>query len=476
MSRRSGPWDLVVLGAGAAGIVAAKTATGFGARVLLIDERPPGGDCLWTGCVPSKALLAAAESAAGARRAAVLGVHCQVRVDAGDVLAHVRQSIATIAPKDSAATLEREGITVRLGRATLTGPRTVDVDGTPIGFRRAVLAFGARPSLPPVPGLADSGALTSDTIWDLTAFPDQLVVIGGGSIGCELAQGFARLGCQVTVLEAAGRLLSAESQAASRLITAALRADGVEVVTGAAVTAVMDERVQTSRGESYGYDRLLVAVGRSPRTADVGLDSAGVETDGRGFVRVNGQLRTTNPRIWAAGDLTGHPQFTHTAGVHGSIAASNAVLGLRRTADVSLTPRVTFTRPEVAAVGIGPDEAGTASGLRLLSWEHAQVDRAVTDADTLGRTDLVVDRRGRIVGASIVGPRAGESLAEVVLAARTGLKAREVAATTHPYPTYGDAVWNAGISDVQRRLQAPLPRLALTLLVRGRRLLAGRPR
>ena len=474
--RRTRRWDLVVIGAGAAGIVAAKTAATFGASVLLVDEREPGGDCLWTGCVPSKALLAAAAAAANARSATALGVHCgDVRVDFTEVMAHVHRSIDRVAPKDSRPSLEAEGVTVRLGLACFTGTSTMDVSGQTIRFRRAVLATGASPVLPGIAGLGDVAALTSDTVWQLTALPARLVVLGGGSIGCELGQAFARLGSQVTLIDAAARLMPLEDRAAAEILTTALRADGVQVLTGKDVTRV--ERAEgargtvvTASGARLDFDELLLAVGRRPNTHSVGVRDAGIELDPGGFVRVDAHLRTTNPRVWAAGDLTGHPQFTHTAGVHGSIAASNALLGVRRRADTALTPRVTFTSPEVAAVGVSPDSARSDPRLRVLSWPHTDLDRAVTEDDTRGHTELVVDDKGRVLGATIVGPRAGESLAEVVLAARLGLRTRVVASTTHAYPTYSDGVWNTSIADVQQRFATPVARLVTAVLLRVRRL------
>jgi pyruvate/2-oxoglutarate dehydrogenase complex dihydrolipoamide dehydrogenase (E3) component len=250
-------------------------------------------------------------------------------------------------------------------------------------------------------------------------------------------------------------LIPREDPDAAALITTALRADGVNVRTGVAVREVTDGRVLLDGGDQVEFDRLLVAVGRSPRTRDLGLEAAGVHLAERGFIHVDAALRTTNRRIWAAGDLTGHPQFTHTAGVHASLAASNAVLGLRRTAETRVIPRITFTHPEVAGVGISPEDATGRSDLRVLTRPHTHVDRAIAEAETDGYTRLVVDRKSRIVGATIVGPRAGESLAELVLAIREGMTTRDLAATMHAYPTYADGPWNAAIDDVKEQLATP---------------------
>ena len=456
-------WDLLVVGGGTAGIVAAKTAAGFGASVLLVERDRTGGDCLWTGCVPSKALLTAAHAAADARSASRYGVNVSgVAVDFAEVMVHVRRAITTIEPTDSPAALRAAGVHVAHGTAHLTGPQTARVGDSIVGFAQALLASGAAPTIPPIPGLTDASPWTSETIWSLPALPTRLLVLGGGSIGCELGQAFARLGTAVTVVEAAPRLLPREDPDAAALITQTLAADGVTVRTGATVTAVTvisgrapGWRAELADGTEVVFDEVLVAVGRRPRTTGLGLDRAGVAVDGRGFVQVNARLQTANPRIWAAGDLTGHPPFTHTAGVHASLAAGNAVLGLRRTVDVATIPRVTFTQPEVAAVGVSAEQAGPQSGLMVRTIQHAEVDRAITEGHVAGFSRLILDRKGRVVGATIVGPRAGESLPEVVLAARHGLRARDLAAATHAYPTYSDGVWKAGIDHVQHQLHEP---------------------
>ncbi len=449
-------WDLLVVGGGTAGLVAAKTAAGFGASVLLVERDRIGGDCLWTGCVPSKALLSAAHAAHDARSATRYGVRVGgVTVDFPAVMAGVRAAIATIEPTDSPEAMRAAGVSAAHGSASFTSQHTAIVNGHPVRFRQALVATGAAPVIPPIPGLAETGPLTNESVFGLTQLPDRLLVLGGGSIGCELGQAFARLGSRVTIAEAAERLLVREDADAAALLTHALVGDGVEVRVGVAVTAVRANGsgwvAVLADGSEIGFDAVLVAVGRRPRTSAIGLDVANVELDQRGFVQVDARLRTTNPRIWAAGDLTGHPQFTHTAGVHGSLAAGNAVLGLRRRVDVASIPRVTFTQPEVAAVGVSLERARS-SGLTVRTLGHAEVDRAIAEQQTAGFSRLVLDRKGRVVGATIVGPRAGESLPEAVLAVRQGLRARDLAASTHAYPTYGDGLWKAEIAQVQARL------------------------
>ncbi|MGN6333304.1 MAG: dihydrolipoyl dehydrogenase family protein [Motilibacteraceae bacterium] len=468
----TGPWDLLVLGGGTAGMVGAKAAASLGARVLLVERDRTGGDCLWTGCVPSKALLAAASAAADARAAGRLGVRVRdVDIDFAAVMGHVHGAIATIEHDDSPQALKDAGVVVASGSAAFTGPDRAEIDGAPVAFRAALLATGADPLLPPIPGLAGADPLTSETLWALAELPRQLVVLGGGPIGCELGQALARLGAQVTVVDAADRLLSREDPAASDIVAEALRRDGVQLVLGRQAAAVHPDgtagELELDDGSTLLYDRLLVAVGRRPRTTGIGCDVAGVDLGEGGAVIVDRQLRTTNPRIWAAGDVTGPPQFTHTAGVRGSLAATNAVLGLRRSVD-PVVPRVTYTSPEVAAVGVGTGEP-LPEGLSTLRWAHRHADRAVAEDDTDGFTTLVVDRRGRILGATVVGPRAGETLGELTLAVRHGLTTRDLAGTTHAYPTYNDSVWNPAVADVRARLDRPPTRAVLRAGLRLRR-------
>ena len=474
------PWDLLVLGGGTAGLVGATTAAQLGARVALVERDRTGGDCLWTGCVPSKALLAAAAQAAEARRSAERGVVVGTfGVDHDAVLAHVRAAIVTIEPQDSPARLEEHGVTVLRGNARFTGPRLVEVDGVAHPFHRALLATGAAPTLPDLPGLDRAFPLTSETIWDLKVLPRRLVVLGAGTVGCELGQAFARLGSRVTILEAGPRILPQEDPDAAAVVHAALEHDGVRILTHHRALAVEPDGA-TSTGRPAGavlasgptsrvpYDTLLVALGRTPRTAGIGLDAAGVRTGPGGVVQVDRTLRTTNPRIWAAGDLTAHPQLTHLAGVHASVAVANAVLGLRRTAEVDVVPRVTFTDPEIASVGAATWAAG-ATGPRVVTRQHTEVDRAVTEGRTEGFSRLTLGRRGRVLGATLVGPRAGESIAEIALAVRHRLTVADLMASIHAYPTYGDGVWTAAIDEVRRRLTRPAVTRVTAAIVRRRR-------
>ncbi|HSK60900.1 MAG TPA: FAD-dependent oxidoreductase, partial [Actinomycetospora sp.] len=307
------PFDLVVVGGGAAGLVAAKTAAGLGAGVVLVERDRPGGDCLWTGCVPSKALLAAARRAHDMRDAGRVGLRpVTPTVDFAAVMAAVRAAVAALEPPDSPAVLRGAGVEVVSGTARFCGPDALTVDGERVAFRRAVIATGARPVVPDVPGLDPGVVLTSDTVWELEALPDPLLVLGGGAVGCELAQAFARLGARVVLVEAAECLLPVEGPAASAVVAAALVADGVDVRTGTTldrVTTRRDEVVATLRAEGrcseVAAQLVLVAVGRRPDVDGLAPDAAGVAVGDRGEVRVDERLRTAHPRVFAAGDVTG---------------------------------------------------------------------------------------------------------------------------------------------------------------------------
>lgn len=447
-------YDLVVIGGGSAGLTAARTAGRLGARTLLIERDRLGGDCLWTGCVPSKALLHVAAEVRAARRAGAYGLAAASGpADLAAAMAHVKEAIAAIEPHDSAGALHALDIEVACGAAEFTGPRTLTAAEREISFRYALVATGSTPSLVPVPGLAEADPLTSDTVWDLSELPGRLVVLGGGPIGCELGQAFARLGSQVTLVEALDRLLPREEPRASEVVRESLEADGVTVLTGYRAEKVADG-VLHGPGAPIPYDRLLAVTGRRANTAGLGLEAAGVRLDEHGQIVTDGRLRTTSPRIYAAGDVTGKSAFTHLGGVQGGAVAVEALLGVRRGIDYEAVPGVTYTDPEVARVGLTADEvrARYGDGVRVRTLDHDRVDRAVADGRTEGFTTLVLGPRGKIVGATVVAPRAGETIAHLAAAVRLGWTPAQYAKTVHPYPTYADGPWHAALLDVYARL------------------------
>ncbi|MDE2196779.1 MAG: FAD-dependent oxidoreductase [Gammaproteobacteria bacterium] len=468
--------DLVVIGAGAAGLVATYTAAAAGARVTLVERHRMGGDCLNTGCVPSKALLHAARISHEVRTAGRVGVHAgEPRVDFAAVMAHVRRAISAIEPNDSAERYTQLGAEVIRGQARLVDAHTLEVDGGRLATRSLVLATGAEPVMPALPGLGAAHWVTSDSVWSLTELPRRLVVLGGGAVGCELAQAFARLGSAVTLVELAERLLPREIPVAGELLAAAFAAEGLQLFTGwrarqvehgrdGAVLVVADAQGSERR---LPFDVLLLALGRQPRTGEMGLEMAAVARDARGFIRTDARLRTSVRNIYACGDITGHQQFTHVAGQQGWCAAMNALfrpLARFRWA-AGPVPRVTYTDPEIASVeaagvSITPD-------LETVVVPLSEVDRAVVEGRTRGFAALRVDRRGRLRSATLAAPGAGELLAELTLAMRHGLRLADVLATIHAYPTYAEINRRAAAQWRQRHLSGsikPLARAVLGLL------------
>ncbi len=432
--------DLVVVGGGAGGLAAARAAARHGAHVLLIQRGPLGGDCTFTGCVPSKALIEAARRREPFDRA----------------IAAARAAVEVVAATETDEVLRGEGVDVLHGWAAFRQPGVLDVDGTVIHAAKVILATGARPAIPPIDGLGEIDYLTNETVWDLDALPTSLAVLGGGAVGCELAQAFARLGSTVTVIEGLDRILPREDPDASAVITDALRADGVAVCTGQSVRRVeaLDRkgavRVELADGSNLEADRLLVAVGRAGSIDGLGLDAAGIAT-ARGFVTTDDTLATTAKGVWAVGDVTGRLQFTHAADEMGRIAAANALgRSSRRRFRADAVPWVTFTDPEVAQVGITEADAA-AQGGRVAYLPMSEVDRAIAAQETLGFVKLIAGPRrllrnaggGRVLGATIVASRAGEMIHEPALAMRTGMFTGRLAQTVHAYPTWSVAVRQA---------------------------------
>jgi len=455
-------YHLVVLGGGTAGLVAAAGAAGLGARVALVEKHLLGGDCLNYGCVPSKALIRSARVAAEVRDAARFGVRVSgdVHVDFALIMERMRRLRAELSPNDSASRFRGLGVDVFLGEGTFSGPHTVEVAGKPLHFRKAVIATGGRPQLPAIPGLVEAGFLTNETVFSLTALPPRLAVLGGGPIGCELAQTFARLGSRVTLLHSHEQILPREDADAASRVDQALRRDGVQMILGCTLTGVERRpegkvlRLQDATPAEVVADEVLLAVGRQPNVEGLNLEAVGVRFDDRRGVHVNDRLQTSNSRIYAAGDICSRYQFTHAADALARIVIQNALFLGGAKASALTIPWCTYTEPEIAHVGLSERDAreqGIAVGTFV--QELHGVDRAVLDGQTEGFVKVLV-RKGtdRIVGATVVADHAGDLISEITLAMVHGIGLGKIARTIHPYPTQAEAIKKLGDAYNRTRL------------------------
>lgn len=453
-------YHLVVVGAGTGGLVTAAAAAGLGARVALVERSLMGGDCLNVGCVPSKNVIRAARAWQAARSAAARFSGPQVDGDGefGGVMERMRRVRADLAPVDSAPRFQGLGVDVFLGDAQFVAPDAVEVDGARLAFRRAVIATGARAVVPDIPGLRDAPYYTNETIFSLTRRPAHLVALGGGPIGCELAQAFARLGTRVTLIDRGKRLLAHDDVEAAAVVQRALERDGVTVMLGATVTQV-DATGETStvhveqdgRETALDTDVLLVAVGRTPNVDGLGLPNAVVNFDAKHGVRVDDRLQTSNPRIYAVGDVCSRLKFTHHADFEARLVVQNALFFGRGKASNLVTPWATYTSPEVAQVGLTREQAQAKHvAVDEVTIPFREVDRAVIDDDTEGFCRVLLARgTDRIVGATLVGAHAGETIGELTLAMTNKLGLSAIGRTMHPYPTESEALRKA--ADMWRR-------------------------
>ncbi|MEK6260969.1 MAG: mercuric reductase [Planctomycetota bacterium] len=478
-------YNLVVIGAGTAGLVTAAGAAGLGAKVALIERDLMGGDCLNVGCVPSKALIAAARAAANVRRAGEFGVSAELgarsaersgsdddasssalrapssALDFPRVMERLRRLRADIAPGDSASRFQSLGVDVFLGEGRFTGPDTIEVAGQTLRFKKAVIATGARAARPDTPALVGVELLTNETVFSLTELPRRLAVIGGGPIGCELAQAFARLGSDVTLIQRPSQVLEREDPDAARLVAAALEQDGVRIVTNAQITCVTrdghDKLIHVAHRDEVievRADEILVGAGRTPNVDGLNLEVVGVQYDRAKGVVVDDRLRTTNPRIFAAGDVCSSYKFTHAADFMARIVIQNALFFGRARASSLTIPWCTYTSPEVAHVGLTEREAKERGiEVRAFMQDFHHVDRAILEGSTDGFVKILVKAGSdRIVGATIVAEHAGEMIGEIVLAMTNRIGLRRLAATIHPYPTVAEAIRKCGDAYNRTRL------------------------
>ncbi len=462
-------YNLVVIGAGTAGLVTAAGAAGLGARVALVERHLMGGDCLNYGCVPSKAIIRSSRVAADLRDAARFGVaSAGADADFAAVMERMRRLRASISAHDSAARFAGLGVDVFLGEARFTGPRSVEAAGRTLSFSKAVIATGARAVDPPVPGLAETGYLTNETVFSLTERPPRLLIMGGGPLGCEFAQAFARLGCRVTLLHKYAQLMNREDADAAALVQRVFLSEGVSLILNARVTEVK----RTAGGKRIRYDsagqpgeievdEILAGAGRAPNVEGLGLEEAGVNYDLREGVAVNDKLQTTNRHIYAAGDVCLQYKFTHLADATARIVIQNALFFGRKKLSALTIPWCTYTDPEVAHVGLNEAEAAK-QGVPIQTFVKPlrEVDRAIVDGEDEGMVKIHVKAgTDRIVGATIVARHAGEMISEITLAMAAKVGLGSLAAVIHPYPTQAEAIRQTGDLYNRTRLTPSVKRL-----------------
>jgi pyruvate/2-oxoglutarate dehydrogenase complex dihydrolipoamide dehydrogenase (E3) component len=462
--------DICVIGAGSGGLSVAAAAAAFGVPVVLIEKGKMGGDCLNYGCVPSKALLAAAKHAQAMRAGAPFGVAAQrPAVDFVKVHGHVHGVIAAIAPNDAKERLTGLGVRVIEGEARFKDKETVAVgDAMEIKARRFVVATGSAPALPPIPGLDQVAYLTNETVFDLTGCPEHLVIIGAGPVGLEMAQAFRRLGASVTVIEAATPLGNDDPECAAILLDQLAR-EGVVIRAGTSVLRVdggSKPRVVVAaadKEETIEASHLLVATGRRANLDGLDLAAARIKTGPRGIL-VNKRMRSSNRRVYAVGDVAGGLQFTHAANYHAGLVIRNVLFRLRARADETIVPRVTYTDPELAHVGLTETQAGRR--IRVLRWPYHENDRAQAERETRGHIKVVTTERGRVLGATIVGAHAGELIVPWTLAVTQRLNIRAFAEMVVPYPTLAEIGKRAAITYFAGSLTNPFVRRIITALRR----------
>ena len=454
-------YDFVVIGGGSAGLTAARFAASRGRSVAIIEVNRLGGDCTWTGCVPSKALIRAARVAHEANNGQRFGIEASfLPVSFSGVMDRIGSVINDIYRAESPESLKTDGIDTYFEAAQLVDPFTLRAGNKVIKFKKLLICTGARPFVPPIPGLNECNFLTYETLWQLDKLPKRLLAIGGGPIGCELAQALHRLGSQVTLLEATPRLLGQDEPEVSDLIAEVLTNEGISLELGTPVNSICESEGKLqmhSGGKHWTADGLLVATGRRPNIEGLGLEEAGVRFNAKG-IATNRFLQTSQPHIYGAGDCLDGPEFTHYAGWQGFMAARNALLPGKSPGVRDTIPWATFTEPEVAKVGLTEREAREKYGdsIATVHWPLNGVDRPVIDGAQEGFTKIVSRKSGKLVGATVVSPRAGETIHELALAIDRGLKLGDLANTLHIYPTYSMALMQMAAEDRVTRLLSGL--------------------
>lgn len=467
--KADGRYNLVVIGGGSAGLVAAAGAAGLGARVALVERHLLGGDCLNVGCVPSKAIIRSAKAAGEVARAGQFGITArEVKVDFAAIMERMREVRADLSDYDSVYRFRKLGVDVYLGDGRFSGPDTVEVAGQTLHFSKAVIATGSRPGVPPIPGLEEAGYLTNETVWNLTALPQRLAVIGAGPIGAELAQSFHRFGSQVTVFDILPRMLGREDADAAEIIRQVFTSEGIEVQLGVQIKgAHVDGGAKRIDFEADGatrtvtVDEILVAAGRKPNIETLNLEAAGIGYTKQG-IEVDDTLHTANPRVYAAGDVALKYQFTHTADATARLVLQNALFpGPKKKVSALTIPWATYTDPEVAHVGLYDWEAEEA-GIPVETIVHqlTETDRGRADGTQYGFVKIHIKKgTDRILGATIVAPHAGELISEVTVAMAGGVGLKQLSTIIHPYPTEAEAIKKAADAYNRSRLTPTIQRL-----------------
>lgn len=436
-------YDIVIIGGGSAGLVVASAAAQLKAKVALVERDRLGGDCLWYGCVPSKSIIHASRIAYEVKNAARFGIYCdRPQIEFAKAMSHVQNAIAAIQPNDSPERFASLGVEVIFGSGQFIDEQTFLINTRPLTARTFVISTGSRPAIPPIAGLEQVGYLTNEQIFNITERPKSLAIIGGGPIGCELGQAFSRLGSQITIIASSDRILAKEDPEAAEVVQSQLASEGIRVITNTRVEKIEvaeGKKIISAGEEKVAVDEILIATGRQPNVELLNLEAAGVEYTKKA-IKVNEKLQTTNPRIYACGDAIGGYQFTHVAGYEASVVLKNALFFPLTKTNYRVIPWATFTDPELARVGLTEQQAREKYGndIYILKQDFADVDRAQAEAATTGFAKIITRSNGEILGATLVGPSAGELIHEVVLAMSNKLKVSALSGIIHVYPTLAE--------------------------------------
>ena len=471
-------YNAVVVGAGSAGLVSAAGIAGLGGDVAIVERNLMGGDCLNVGCVPSKALIRSAKSIAEAKNSSEYGINVNgyIEADFPKVMERLRRLRAGISPNDSTKRFTELGIDVFIGDAKFCGTDCIEVNGQKLNFHRAVVAAGARAYIPPIPGIENSNYLTNETIFNLTQLPERFLVLGGGPVGSEMAQTFARLGSRVTIIEKSDRILSKDDADASKLLMGVFKREGIDIRTDSSIVKI-ENRGDHSLAfvknqdniDEIPFDKILIGAGRQPNVENLGLEAAKVNYDVRKGVIIDDLFRTSNPKIYAAGDIASPYKFTHAADAMARAVITNAFFFGKSKHSKLIIPWATYTGPEIAGAGINLAQAKSKNiNAEEIKIDLKHVDRAILDSEDEGFLKVVHDKKGRILGATLVAAHAGDMIGELVMAMQYGISLGKIASVIHPYPTQGEIIKKAGDA-YRKKLLSPKVARILRWMIRRKK-------